>query len=101
MIKKLCIATPRLHAGAHTNKAQRQMIILSTLFYWLVGEHVHISPLQYIRGHFLCIDATTCGPIVAGTDLMIEFQGSVNEYVILPTEPLLLNFGPVTTKIHS
>ena len=48
MIKKLCIATPRLHAGAHTNEAQRQMILLSTLFYWLVGEHVHISPLQYI-----------------------------------------------------
>ena len=39
--------------------------------------------------------------IVAGTDLTIEFQGSVNEYVILPTEPLLLNFGPVATKIHS
>ena len=38
--------------------------------------------------------------IVAGTDLTIEFQGSVNKYVILPTEPLLLNFGPVATKIH-
>ena len=39
--------------------------------------------------------------IVAGTDLMIEFQGSVNKYVILPTEPLLLNFGPVAIKILS
>ena len=39
--------------------------------------------------------------IVAGTDMMIEFQGSINKYVILPTEPLLLNFGPVETKIHS
>ena len=39
--------------------------------------------------------------IVAGTDLMIKFQGSVNEYVILPTEPLLLNFGPVAIKILS
>ena len=39
--------------------------------------------------------------IVAGTDLTIEFQGSVNEYVILPTEPLLLNFGPVAIKILS
>ena len=39
--------------------------------------------------------------ILAGTDLTIEFQGSVNEYVILPTEPLLLNFGPVAIKILS
>ena len=39
--------------------------------------------------------------ILAGTDLTIEFQGSVNKYVILPTEPLLLNFGPVAIKIHS
>ena len=39
--------------------------------------------------------------IVAGSDPTIEFQGSVNEYVILPTEPLLLNFGPVAIKILS
>ena len=39
--------------------------------------------------------------IEAGSDPTIEFQGSVNKYVILPTEPLLLNFGPVAIKILS
>ena len=52
---------PRIHKGSTTSEAHEQMKFMSAVMYFLIGPYVRTSPLQYIKGTFLCVEAVTSG----------------------------------------